>query len=383
MTAARNGDSRRAARAPRARRARGRPRSRVSADGADDRGAREPCGGGRSPDQPGAAVNAQTRKGPTPKFVPPCKGTGCGSEGVGINRGGLPDRGRRAEAQRRHDAAAVCRAGRPAGRRADAGGRRRRHRAGRRERDPAAADGRPQQQSGRRAAAARARRGCECRRLLGPVAALGGGRVSQPRHEQPRPGQPDRQRRRSRADSRVHPGAARRRRQRERPDAGSAPEPALALLAGRRLVGRLHRSDAVSEGRAVRRHRHDAPAARVRRRSEPADAGRHDAADGGGRRQLGGRADLHRVAAGAPRCGQALSGARRRRERDQFDGTDGAARSRQPRLERHHRAAGRPRRATRRQGSRKDGRRSAGRRASFSRPSARSASRRPSPCSNN
>jgi len=47
----------------------------------------------------GAAVNAQTRKGPTPAFVPPCKGTGCGSEGVGINRGGLPDRGRRAEAK--------------------------------------------------------------------------------------------------------------------------------------------------------------------------------------------------------------------------------------------------------------------------------------------
>jgi uncharacterized protein len=47
----------------------------------------------------GAAVNAQTRKGPTPKFVLPCKGTGCGSEGVGINRGGLPDRGRRADAK--------------------------------------------------------------------------------------------------------------------------------------------------------------------------------------------------------------------------------------------------------------------------------------------
>jgi uncharacterized protein len=47
----------------------------------------------------GAAVNAQTRIGPEPKFVPPCKGTGCGSEGVGINRGGLPDRGRR-DAQR-------------------------------------------------------------------------------------------------------------------------------------------------------------------------------------------------------------------------------------------------------------------------------------------
>jgi ankyrin repeat protein len=45
----------------------------------------------------GATVDAQTRKGPTPNFVPPCKGTGCGSEGVGINRGGLPDRGRRAE----------------------------------------------------------------------------------------------------------------------------------------------------------------------------------------------------------------------------------------------------------------------------------------------
>ena len=45
----------------------------------------------------GASPNAQTRKGPTPAFVAPCKGTGCGSEGVGINRGGLPDRGRRAE----------------------------------------------------------------------------------------------------------------------------------------------------------------------------------------------------------------------------------------------------------------------------------------------
>ena len=46
-----------------------------------------------------AAVDAQTRKGPLPPFVKPCKGTGCGSEGVGINRGGLPDRGRRAEAK--------------------------------------------------------------------------------------------------------------------------------------------------------------------------------------------------------------------------------------------------------------------------------------------
>jgi ankyrin len=46
-----------------------------------------------------ADPNAQTRKGPIPPFVPPCKGTGCGSEGVGINRGGLPDRGRRLEAK--------------------------------------------------------------------------------------------------------------------------------------------------------------------------------------------------------------------------------------------------------------------------------------------
>lgn len=47
----------------------------------------------------GATIDTRTRIGPTPRFVPPCKGTGCGSEGVGINRGGLPDRGRRAAAR--------------------------------------------------------------------------------------------------------------------------------------------------------------------------------------------------------------------------------------------------------------------------------------------
>ncbi|HLF11826.1 MAG TPA: ankyrin repeat domain-containing protein [Gammaproteobacteria bacterium] len=47
----------------------------------------------------GAAVNVRTRMGPAPEFRPPCKGTGCGSEGVGINRGGLPDRGRREAAR--------------------------------------------------------------------------------------------------------------------------------------------------------------------------------------------------------------------------------------------------------------------------------------------
>src|SRR5262249_35329162 len=44
----------------------------------------------------GAEVNVRTRVGPIPAFRPPCKGTGCGSEGVGINRGGIPDRGQRA-----------------------------------------------------------------------------------------------------------------------------------------------------------------------------------------------------------------------------------------------------------------------------------------------
>jgi ankyrin repeat protein len=44
----------------------------------------------------GAQLGGRTRTGATPAFRPPCKGTGCGSEGVGINRGGLPDRGIRA-----------------------------------------------------------------------------------------------------------------------------------------------------------------------------------------------------------------------------------------------------------------------------------------------
>ncbi len=43
----------------------------------------------------GADVNAYTRLGPEPEFIPPCKRAGCFSEGAGINRGGIPDRGRR------------------------------------------------------------------------------------------------------------------------------------------------------------------------------------------------------------------------------------------------------------------------------------------------
>ena len=45
----------------------------------------------------GAEVNLRTRLGPMPVHLPPCKGTGCGSEGLGINRSGVPDRGERYE----------------------------------------------------------------------------------------------------------------------------------------------------------------------------------------------------------------------------------------------------------------------------------------------
>lgn len=45
----------------------------------------------------GAEVNLHTRPGPPLIHLPPCKGTGCGSEGVGINRSGVPDRGERYE----------------------------------------------------------------------------------------------------------------------------------------------------------------------------------------------------------------------------------------------------------------------------------------------
>ena len=47
----------------------------------------------------GADVDARTRIGPTPAFIPPCKRTGCFSEGAGINRGGIPDRGWRPAAK--------------------------------------------------------------------------------------------------------------------------------------------------------------------------------------------------------------------------------------------------------------------------------------------
>lgn len=45
----------------------------------------------------GANVDAMTRVGQETAYLPPCKGTGCGSEGVGINRSGVPHRGERFE----------------------------------------------------------------------------------------------------------------------------------------------------------------------------------------------------------------------------------------------------------------------------------------------
>lgn len=47
----------------------------------------------------GTEVDARTRLGPTPVYLPPCKGTGCGSEGEGINRSGVPHRGERYDAK--------------------------------------------------------------------------------------------------------------------------------------------------------------------------------------------------------------------------------------------------------------------------------------------
>ncbi len=47
----------------------------------------------------GTEVDARTRVGDTPAYYPPCKGTGCGSEGVGINRSGVPHRGERHDAK--------------------------------------------------------------------------------------------------------------------------------------------------------------------------------------------------------------------------------------------------------------------------------------------
>jgi ankyrin repeat protein len=239
----------------------------------------------------GAGVNAQTRKGPTPKFVPPCKGTGCGSEGVGINRGGLPDRGRRADAKGGMTPLLyAARDGRLAAARMLVA---------------AGADIELAEANGIRPLLMAV---LNNNLMVARVLLDHGADVNADDFWGRSPLWAAVEYRNLDMNNRDQ-GAARCRRQCEQPDAGSAPEPALALLPGRRLVGGLHRADAVPESRAVRRHRHDAAAAPVRRRSEPPDIGQHDASHGGCRCQLGGRANLHGVAAGAPGCGRALSGA--------------------------------------------------------------------------
>ena len=88
-----------------------------------------------------------------------------------------------------------------------------------------------------------------------------------------------RERRRSRAGARADQGHARQRRRRQRPNEGNAADsPADAARHGRPVVGRLHRSDAVSESRAGCGSRRHAAAARARRGSENSDIGRHDGA---------------------------------------------------------------------------------------------------------
>ena len=101
----------------------------------------------------------------------------------------------------------------------------------------------------------------------------------------------------------------------------------------------------------------DAAAAGQGRRPEHHHVQRHHRAHGGGRRELGGRADLQRVAGHVARRRAALSGARRRSQRGQRDGTRGGARRGQPRIRRHHRAAGARGARTRRRRTRKAARR--------------------------
>ena len=67
----------------------------------------------------GASVNARTRVGRTPQWVLPNSVPGFG-HGIGIVRGGLPDRGVAASDSGRHDAAAVRGARWPDGDRAHA-----------------------------------------------------------------------------------------------------------------------------------------------------------------------------------------------------------------------------------------------------------------------
>ena len=168
----------------------------------------------------GADVNAQTRTGETPRWVLPNSVPGFG-HGIGIVRGGLPERGSRylipgamtpllyAARDGRLESATLL---------LDA---RRQHRAGRRQRHHAAAHGHRQQPSGRGAAAHRARRQRQRGGLVRAHAAVGGGRGPQHGRRQ----RHVRQQRGPRAAARPDQGAARQGRRRQRAHEGVAADP--------------------------------------------------------------------------------------------------------------------------------------------------------------
>jgi ankyrin repeat protein len=294
----------------------------------------------------GAEPNARTRVGPDPKFVPPCKGTGCGSEGVGINRGGLPNRGRRGSA---------------------AGGM-----------TPllyAARDGRVEEARLLVAAGAIVEIGeangirpllmallnnqLPIARLLiehgadvnaddfwgrAPLFAAVDYRnldMNNRDEDSPTTNYVDRAPLLDMLALLLEHGAdvdAQRANYRQAA-AGCIPgDVSWVDFTGQTP---FLRARCPGDGR-------DAATARARRRSESGDAGRHHAADGRGRRELGGGANLHRVEAVAAGCYRPLHRARRRSQRDELDGLDPAARRRQSRLERDYPQARGARRASRR-----------------------------------
>jgi ankyrin repeat protein len=99
-----------------------------------------------------------------------------------------------------------------------------------------------------------------------------------------------------------------------------------------RTKGGLHRPDAIPHRRACGRRHRDASAPRARRRPEDSDDSRNHRSDGRGRHQLGLLSDVRRGTEGAARSGTALLSARDGRECRQFNGADGAARRGQPRI---------------------------------------------------
>ena len=298
----------------------------------------------------GADVDARTRVGATPQFTPPCKGTGCGSEGVGINRGGLPDRGRRAAAQ---------------------GGM-----------TPllyAARDGRVE------AAKALVEAGANIeladsngiRPLLMallnnqlPIAELLLERGADPNaddfwgrsplfaavdyrnldmnnrdQDSPTTNGVDRAPILDMIEQLLARGANVNARTREVPPSRrwlySLGDVSWVDFTGQTPFLRAALSADTAAMQLL---------ARARRGPELGDARRHHAADGRSRRELGRRPDVHRIQGGAAASRAAVPDARRGRQRNQFDGPHGTSRRREPRIERDHPRARRSRRAARRGG---------------------------------